>query len=81
MNKRGIALIVAMSFLTLLFIGGSSYVSMVTHEARHTERQIDNQKAFLSFHLGGNSRSNAKFHAQEKLQKKDFSHYEKGNLL
>lgn len=52
MNKRGIALIVAMSFLTLLFIGGSSYVSMVTHEARHTERQIDNQKAFFLAEAG-----------------------------
>ncbi|MBU1853486.1 MAG: pilus assembly PilX N-terminal domain-containing protein [Candidatus Omnitrophica bacterium] len=47
MNKKGVALITTMTFLTVLFLGGSSYLYMVTEESRHTERQLDMQKAFF----------------------------------
>lgn len=47
MRKKGFALIVAMTFLSVLFIGGSSYLYMTTNEAKYTERQVDTQKAFF----------------------------------
>ena len=52
MNKKGFALIVAMTFLGVLFIGGSSYLYVVTNEARYTERQLDTQKAFFLAEAG-----------------------------
>ena len=52
MNKKGFALIVAMTFLTVLFVGGSSYLHMTTNELKHTERQLDRQKAFFLAEAG-----------------------------
>jgi hypothetical protein len=52
MNRKGFVLIVAMTFLSLLFMGGSSYLYMVTNEAKHTERQVDTQKAFFLAEAG-----------------------------
>ncbi len=52
MNKKGFVLIVVMTFLSVLFIGGSSYLYMVTNETRHTERQVDMQKAFFLAEAG-----------------------------
>jgi len=52
MNKKGFALIVTMAFLSLLFMGGSSYLYMAAGESRHAERQIDTQKAFFLANSG-----------------------------
>jgi hypothetical protein len=52
MNKKGFALIAAMTFMSILLIGGSSYLYMVTNEARYTERQINRQKAFFLAEAG-----------------------------
>ena len=52
MNKKGFALIVAMTFLTVFFVGGSSYLYMTTNELKHTERQLDRQKAFFLAEAG-----------------------------
>ena len=52
MNRKGFALIVAMTFLAVLFMGGGSYLYMVTNEAKYTERQIDTQKSFFLAEAG-----------------------------
>jgi hypothetical protein len=52
MDRKGFVLIVAMTFLSVLFMGGSSYLYMVTNEAKHTERQVDMQKAFFLAEAG-----------------------------
>lgn len=52
MNKKGFALIVVMTFLSLLFMGGSSYLYMTTSEAKQAERQTDTQKAFFLANSG-----------------------------
>ncbi|MFA5389242.1 MAG: pilus assembly PilX N-terminal domain-containing protein [Candidatus Omnitrophota bacterium] len=52
MNNKGVVLVVTMTFLSLLLIGGSSYLYMVTNEARQTERQVDAQKAFFLANAG-----------------------------
>ena len=41
MNKKGFALVIAMVFMSLLFMGGSSYLYMTTSESKQTERQAD----------------------------------------
>ena len=46
MNKKGFALVIAMVFMSLLFMGGSSYLYMTTSESKQTERQADSEKAF-----------------------------------
>lgn len=51
-NKKGFALIVVMTFLSLLFMGGSSYLYMTTNEAKQAERQTDTQKAFFLANSG-----------------------------
>lgn len=52
MDKKGFALIVAMAFLSLLFMGGSSYLYMTTNETKQTERQLDAEKAFFLANSG-----------------------------
>ncbi|MFA4990957.1 MAG: pilus assembly PilX N-terminal domain-containing protein [Candidatus Omnitrophota bacterium] len=51
-RKKGFVLIVAMSFLTMLLVGGSSYVYMVTTEAKAAERQVNTEKAFFLAEAG-----------------------------
>lgn len=52
MNKKGFALIIAMVFTSLLFMGGSSYLYMTTNESKQTERQADSDKAFYLANAG-----------------------------
>ena len=52
MNKKGFALVIAMVFMSLLFMGGSSYLYMTTSESKQTERQADSDKAFYLANSG-----------------------------
>ncbi len=51
-DKKGFALIVAMTFLGLLFMGGSSYLYMTTNESRQSALQSDLNKAFFLAETG-----------------------------
>jgi len=52
MDKKGFALIVTMVFLSLLLMGGSSYLYMTTSESKGTMKQIDTEKAFFLANSG-----------------------------
>lgn len=52
MKSKGFVLIVAMSFLGVLFIGGSSYLYMVTSETKNSGFQMERQKAFFLAEAG-----------------------------
>lgn len=52
MNKKGFALIMVMAFISLLFMGSSSYLYMTTSETKQAERQTDIQKAFFLANSG-----------------------------
>ena len=51
-NKKGFVLIVVMTFMSMLFMGGSSYLYMTTSETKQAERQADGQKAFFLANSG-----------------------------
>ena len=52
MDKKGFVLIITMAFMSLLFMGGSSYLYMTTGETKQAERQSDAQKAFFLANSG-----------------------------
>ena len=51
-NKKGFVLVITMVFMSLLLMGGSSYLYMTTSESKQTERQADSEKAFYLANSG-----------------------------
>jgi len=52
MNRKGFVLVIVMVFMSLLLMGGSSYLYMTTSESKQTERQADSDKAFYLANSG-----------------------------
>ncbi len=51
-QNKGFMLVLTMTFLSVIFIGGSSFLSMTTSETKFSERQSDSTKAFFLAEAG-----------------------------